>query len=235
MQLSRTLQRRAKASPYLSRPCVSAAVSGCAQAFLESLTALDSHAHTSQSVSMTLVPTLWRTCRVLANQKRLRLLHYVIKKPLSSVAHIATSLHLPVHVASEYLRALNARGLLRAKRQGRLVLYEAVADFSVPEAWILLVTVESAINKQHKTKDILFSLTGFTHPRRIELVRAIHAGAVDLRSLKIKTGCSTPAVTRHLRKLRRRGFVVSDHGLYRCATPTNPLAKTLLALALRSP
>jgi DNA-binding transcriptional ArsR family regulator len=183
---------------------------------------------------MALNPTLWRTCRVLANQKRLRLLQYVIANPLSTVAHMASALHIPDPVASEYLRALNARGLLRAKRQGRFVLYEAAADISIPVAGILLAAIQDALNSQSELKDILNNLTGFTHPRRIELMRAISSGTADLRSLKAKTGNSKQSLTRHLRKLRRRGYVVSDRGLYRCACPKQPLAKTLLALALRS-
>jgi len=194
---------------------------------------LTSDDHTLQSVIMTLTPTLWRTCRVLANSKRLSLLYYVMATPFVSVSQVASALQLPLPVASQYMRALNARGLLKVKRQGRFVLYEAAADPSMPETSILLKALESTMRTADPLQMAVEALTGFTHPRRIELLRALDGDGTDIPSLGKKTGISTPALVRHLRKLRRRGYIKSCRGKYACARPNAVLARALLALALQ--
>ena len=63
-----------------------------------------------------LQPTLWRTCRVLANRTRLRMFHLLLHQPGQTVSAIAERLGLTVPVASQNLRALEARGLLALSR-----------------------------------------------------------------------------------------------------------------------
>ena len=78
--------------------------------------------HTLQSVDMTppgspsIQPTLWRTCRVVANRKRLQTLALLIRKPNQTVSAVAERMRLSVPAASQYLRALEARGLLTCRR-----------------------------------------------------------------------------------------------------------------------
>jgi DNA-binding transcriptional ArsR family regulator len=140
---------------------------------------------------------------------------------------------MPVPVASQYLRALNARGLLKAVRRGRCVFYEASADSSMPETDVLLKSLYAVLRSDNTPKSIVDVLTAFTHPRRIELLQAIDKGAMDRRSLKAKTGISARALTRHLLKLGKRGYVISHQGKYRCAYPNNTLAKALMKLILQ--
>ncbi|HBA84136.1 MAG TPA: hypothetical protein DCZ95_08590 [Verrucomicrobia bacterium] len=194
---------------------------------------LDIGYHTSQSVIMTLTPTLWRTCRVLANRKRLELLHYVMATSSASVSDIARALQMPLAVASSYLRALNARGLLRVKRKGRFVVYEAAADPTMPEIGVLLPAIKAIFRTKDPFRTALEVLTGFTHPRRIALLKAMEGGAVDLEFLREKTGISKPALMRHLRKLRKRGCVMRSNKRYQRVRPGTALGRTLLALALQ--
>ena len=56
-------------------------------------------------------PTLWRTCRVLANRKRLQTLALLIRQPNQTVSAVAERMSLSMPAASQYLRALEARGL----------------------------------------------------------------------------------------------------------------------------
>lgn len=182
---------------------------------------------------MTLAPTLWRTCRALANRKRLCLLHVVMMTPSVSVSDIANALQWRLNTTSQYLRSLNARGLLRVKREKRFVLYEAAADISMPETGIILKALRIVLRRTDGLNSAFEALTSFTHPRRIELLKAINQGAMDIKSMNVKTGISRPALERHLRKLKRRGCVASSRGAYRCACPKNLLTKTLLTLALQ--
>ncbi|MBM3889971.1 MAG: helix-turn-helix transcriptional regulator, partial [Verrucomicrobia bacterium] len=64
-------------------------------------------------------PTLWRTCRVIANPTRLKIFALLAEQPGQTVSGVADRLKLPLSEASESLRALEARGLLTARREGR--------------------------------------------------------------------------------------------------------------------
>ena len=76
-------------------------------------------------------PTLWRTCRVLANRKRLQTLALLIRQPNQTVSAVADRISLSTPAASQYLRALEARGLLTCRRIGRRVEYRPAAGTSV--------------------------------------------------------------------------------------------------------
>ena len=65
-------------------------------------------------VSARLRPTLWRTCRVLANPTRLKMFSLLLQQPGQTVSAVAEHLSQPLSLTSEYLRALEARGFLRA-------------------------------------------------------------------------------------------------------------------------
>jgi DNA-binding transcriptional ArsR family regulator len=68
-------------------------------------------------------PTLWRTCRVIANQKRLEIFECLVQTPGQTVTSVAQHCSLPLSVASESLRMLESRGLLTVQRVGRWVKY----------------------------------------------------------------------------------------------------------------
>ena len=181
-----------------------------------------------------LSPTLWRTCRALANRKRLRLLQYVILHPHVSVSVAARDQRAKLSATSQYLRALNARGLLQTKRRGREVLYEAVPDPSLPEARILLNALQKELGGKRDSIDSAFRiLTAFTHPRRIVLIRAIAAGTDNLQDIRKKTGIPSNAALRHLRKLLERGYIVKTNETYRYRPPSKPLMRALTRLAFR--
>jgi DNA-binding transcriptional ArsR family regulator len=73
-------------------------------------------------------PTVWRTCRMSGNPHRLRGLKAVLEEPSSAVGEIAEQTRLSVCHASEYLRALQARGLIQASRVSRWMRYVARPD-----------------------------------------------------------------------------------------------------------
>jgi predicted ArsR family transcriptional regulator len=77
---------------------------------------------------------------------------------------------------------------------------------------------------------IFKAATAFTHPRRIEIFRAVKNGSQTLEQLRAVTRISAPALRRHLKKLEARGFV-------RCrpeiclAAPPDALGRELARLA----
>ena len=162
-----------------------------------------------------LQPTLWRTCRVLANRTRLQMLGLVLRRPNQTVTAVARQLKLSLPAASQYLRALEARGLLTVGRVGRRVKYRLGAAPSGEAAQELIEPLRRAFQREPSPVETVFNLaTAFTQPRRIEIVRALKQEARNRGQLKAVTGMSGRALARHLRKLEARGFVVCRRGMY---------------------
>lgn len=182
---------------------------------------------------MKLKPTLWRTCRVLANRRRLRLLGALIKKPGQCVREVALRVDIPDEVASKYLRDLNARGLLRAVRAASSVLYYPDADSSVPQAHELLREIKKVYQRHEDPIETIFHYaTAFTHPRRIQIVAGLSSGMKTPADLRGLLGISAPALVRHLRKLRSRGLVNREGRMYSLETEVPGLANVLMRLAV---
>ncbi len=195
--------------------------------------------HTLQSVNMSslsadrLRPTLWRTCRALANRRRLAILRLLSQRAHLNVSAVAREFGWPIPVASQYLRALNARGLLSVSRVGRCVHYSTGSDETVPESAELLTAVAGALRAGTSTERIFRALTSCTHPRRIEVFRHLSQRPMTLGQLRKATGASRPALLRHLKKLIARRWVREADDGYHCRRPRDRLAQCLMRLATR--
>lgn len=180
----------------------------------------------------TLQPTLWRTCRVLANPTRLKMLQALFKKPNQTVSQVAKYLGVPATVASVYLRALNARGLLRSVRKGAHVRYGVAANPSIPGCADLVKALRHVFERHQAPVDIIFrQATAFTHPRRIVIMHALQAGPRHYQDIRLMTGISLQALMRHLKKLADRGFLLSpEPGQYCRAQPGDGFSRELVRL-----
>ena len=111
-------------------------------------------------------PTLWRTCRVLANRKRLQILALLIRQPNQTVSAVAERMSLSMPAASQYLRALEARGLLISRRVGRRVEYRPSPGTREGAAEEIVKALRVAFRQRVRPIEAIFKLaTGFTHPR----------------------------------------------------------------------
>ena len=177
-------------------------------------------------------PTLWRTCRAVANRVRLRMLRARFQQGELPVSAAASAAGASVILGSQYLRALGARGLLATRREGRWVFYRPSADPSVRGAAELLQAVEKTFARQRRPEEAIFRhATAFTHPRRVRIARALANGPMTTGVLARNTAISRFALRRHLAKLAARGFVKANAGHYRLVHPRGQLATTLLRLA----
>jgi len=197
---------------------------------------IDNDPHTFESVgvaTLELQPTLWRTCRVLANHVRLSMLQELFRKPDQTVTAMADRLDVPVSIASRYLRELNARGLLRAARSGACVSYRPAPNPSVRQATSLVVALRAALATPGRAAlDEIFSqATALTHPRRVAIIAALHRQPFSWADLKRHLGVSANALDRHLGKLRRRGFIRIRKKRYELIPLKSPLAAALIQLA----
>jgi DNA-binding transcriptional ArsR family regulator len=176
-------------------------------------------------------PTLWRTCRVLANPVRLRVLRHVADQGETNVSEAARTCHLPLSSTTAALRALQARGLLGVRREGLFVVYVAHADDSVEHAPAILSAVQQSFRRRDSMEEIVRAATAFTHVRRILIAQALAAKPVDAATLSVVCGISKPALYRHLDKLMRRGVVATDgQDRWRLIPPDSPLLRELVAL-----
>ena len=181
-----------------------------------------------------LAPTLWRTFRVLASPTRLNCLKTVLKQPDSTVKQVAKMVRISEAQASLALRALQSRGLLSARRQSRWVLYTPDADDSVVSAASVLSAMKSALldDSVAETK-IISAVTAYTHPRRVEIVRALaFSEAIEAQTLSPQVGISLPALFRHLDKLIARGVIINTNRKFLISKSKTKLAHDLLLIVL---
>lgn len=180
-----------------------------------------------------LQPTLWRTCRALANVPRLKILSFLFTHPDQHVTTVADALRLPLTITSEYLRILEARGMLECTRRGRWVHYSLSTGTSPYAAPIVLAIALTLKSHSMPIKYIFHTATAFTHPRRIQIISALaRQSTINRTELRRQTGISTAALTRHLAKLKNRGFARSSGDNWSLMSQNEPLHKALLKVAL---
>ena len=186
------------------------------------------------AMSLSSQPTLWRTCRVLANRKRLQTLALLIRQPNQTVSTVAERMSLSVPTASQYLRALEARGLLTCRRVGRRVEYRPSAETSEGAGQEIVKALRLVFRRKAQPIEATFKVaTGFTHPRRIKVFRALTKGPDSFANLQAVTDMPARALSRHLAKLEARGFVKNEMALYVAAIQRHPLGRVLARLARR--
>jgi len=170
---------------------------------------------------MKLHPTLWRTCRVIASETRLGLLWHIFEN----------SAAITKHNASTQLRALNARGLLIATRRKQKLFYQPEANENVAHAEELLQALRRCYEKSVPLKQIIRQATAFTHARRIEIAQELSGSRKTFTDLLQATGMKPPSLSRHLEKLKARGFVEKVDKMYKLRSPRYDFGRTLLRIA----
>lgn len=180
-------------------------------------------------------PTLWRTCRVLANVTRLSLLAQLDRKQPQSVSDLAAQCALTLPVASQSLRALEARGLLKVKRIRRRVEYSIPARSEAGGLAVLIIELQAALRREPLPTITIGKLTtAFTHPVRIQIYRLLQSAPKTQAQIQAVIHLSGPALSRQLHKLESRGYIEYDDlsGKYgRCNHP-DPIGRALSDLAL---
>lgn len=181
--------------------------------------------------TMELRPTLWRTCRVIANETRLQLLWHIFDESELCVNQLAQRAGATRPNASNQLRALSARGLITSRREKKNVIYRMEANNGVAFAPRLLEALKKCHEQSTPFKTIIQQATAFTHERRIEIVRTLNGKKLSFGELRDTTGISPAALSRHLEKLEARRFIKRTDGIYRLTWPGNPLGRILIDIA----
>lgn len=141
-------------------------------------------------------------------------------------------MRLSLPAASQYLRALEARGLLTCRRVGRRVVYRPAATTTEDAAGEILAALRLVFDARAQPAETLFKLaTAFTHPRRVEVFRAVQSGTDSVGRLQGATHISTRALSRHLAKLEARGFLRCEGEVYTVTNQTHRFGRVLARLA----
>ena len=177
-------------------------------------------------------PTLWRTCRVIANESRLRLLWTIFDVDGFSVSQLGRSIGISDQNASIQLRLINSRGLITPRRDGMELIYEAEPNVEVGAAPDLLDALRECHEKDISINNVIRAATAFTHARRIQIVRELAIRPLKPAELENRTGIKARALYRHLSKLEARGFIREIRHAYSLSTPDDPLGKCMLRIAL---
>ena len=181
-----------------------------------------------------LQPTLWRTSRAIANHIRLQIFRSLVQRPNQTVSAVAADLKQPMSVASEYLRSLEARGLLVSHRIGRRVEYRPAIGNRRSVTHGLAAALRSAFRQDPAASQTIFRLaTAFTHPRRIQIFRALSDKPMTHSGIIAATGIPYRASQRHLKKLEARGFVVCRLGEYRVVECSDAVGRELARMAVQ--
>ena len=184
-----------------------------------------------------LKPTLWRTARALNNPDRLNLMRLVASaKGERGVTDLAEAAGLPVPIASLYLRALNARGLISVVRSSSFVYYGTSSDRSLPVAMGIQEAFRKLFVRKHLPSDwttrLLPLLKAYAHPRRERIIREVlRHQPVGYAELRRRVGFCENSFCRHLSILRQAGVLVQvgDSADYSIAKPANSLSAALLS------
>ena len=181
---------------------------------------------------MALSPTLWRTCRVLAGPTRLALFRGLARHPGCAVSELADEAGISLPRASQELRRLQSRGLVAVERTGRFVRYYPEPDPLVSSAKPILRAMLEFFARNDASCDPQLALLaqGLGHARRIEMIRALRTGPMDLQTLQTRVQVPMATLRHHFKFLAEGGWVRRNGPRWELATAESPLAKTLLKL-----
>ena len=177
-------------------------------------------------------PTLWRTCKMLAGQSRVRLLRALYTQPGQSVSELGRVVGLREPATSQELRRIQSRGLLQATRRGRYLIYQMAADPQVVSAAPILKAIRESLATLPPERDIEMVNIGnaLAHERRIRLIRQLLQQPLPLGELLMNSRIPIRPFYLHLQTLQAGGFIVILERQVQLITPPHPLAKALIRL-----
>ncbi len=179
-----------------------------------------------------LSPTLWRTCRVLSGPTRISLFRRIIQVPGQCVSELAKAEKISRPRASQELRRLQSRGLVRVERTGRYALYYPESDPLVSSAKPLLRAMKETCARLSAAEDarVVETAMGVSHGKRIDIVGVLRAGPLDNRGLQARLRMPVETLRHHLGFLENGGWIQRAGKAWELAENNHPLAKCLLQL-----
>jgi len=202
---------------------------------------------------------IMQVARAVACLPRLRMLSRLARAGELSPTALARELQMPLHLVCSHLRRLTAAGLIQRRRSGAWSYGVARSPYGEHAfsgklaAWLFesLKTPDrilqhcgvgqlrnlSQTDMQARLHAIVFeAATAFANVRRLQILRRLaQETEVSVETLTVELRMSESAVSRHMGKLIRRGYVAvarSGHSLAYClaGTPKSLVHATLLEM-----
>ncbi len=175
-------------------------------------------------------PTLWRTCKMLAGHKRIQLLRQLYEHPGQNVTELGRAVGIKRSDASQELRRIQSRGLLKSERKGLPLLYRMEPDPQVSTAAPLLRAIQTALATFPSKRDIDMCVmaNGLAHERRMTIVRLLIESPRSMADLQMQLHLAPFGLSQHVLTLVNSGFAEQKKALFLFQMPPHPLAKTLI-------
>ena len=200
-----------------------------------------------------------RVARAIACLTRLRVLSCLAKALEKTPTQLSRELGIPINVVSTHLRILTSNGLIERRRSGPWCFCSANSPYrdeaisGAVTSWLRRLLASPAVSSPGGLPDepnpsppaeaeerlhalIFEAATAFTNVRRVQLLKLLsQREEADVGTLVKELRMSEHAVSRHARKLIRRGYVQSrpqgGRLLYRLARkPKSAIHAKLLAI-----
>lgn len=152
-------------------------------------------------------PELWKTCRILANESRLRILHQLAGCEEMCVKDIALAEQIEEVVAGKHLKQLHEHGFIQLQRKSKWAFYRFEEPISDTFAVYLATPLKRHILQLSRFAEGIRLCTAFTHPRRIAIVKVLMKQSRPPEELVQLCDISGQALYRHLNKLAGRNFI----------------------------
>ena len=177
-------------------------------------------------------PTLWRTCRMLSGDTRIRLLRALHEQPGRNVTELAQAVDIGLSDASQELRRIQSRGLLQPEHQGAALIYRLGADPQVASAVPLLKALKAtfAAHTPDPAATIQAIANGLAHPKRIVILKSLRRSAKSVYTLQKEIRTDFRNLQRHVQTLLDSSLVYRKGRSLHFLSPTHPLVKTLVKL-----
>lgn len=177
-------------------------------------------------------PTLWRTCRMLSGSTRIKLLRQLHDRPGQNIATLASTLGICRPFASQEMRRIQSRGLLKPVRCGASLVYQPCADPQVSSAAPLLKAVQAALDTwpPHRDLEMAIIAAGLAHERRIAMAQSLMQSPKTSRQLLAEVPMAPCSWQLHIHALKASGFIAAHDKQLSFRTPAHPLGRALAKL-----
>lgn len=173
--------------------------------------------------------TLWKTCRVLANQTRLNIIHRLYQGSKLCVQELALVEKITEPSASQHLKLLHEYGFLQQERKSKWVYYKTTEPRNDFHAAILNKSLRNEVIKSKLDHSrVIRTVTAFTHPRRIDIVKMLMNEPKKPEQLVWECDISSQALYRHVLKLVDRQIIEQKNNACRILRPSSAFITALL-------
>jgi len=177
----------------------------------------------------------WKTCRILANKTRLRILRWLLRETELCEFEIARFLDLTRPSASRHIRLLSESGLIKTRPRSKWLLC-SLNDSKPKDPLhdVQEILFKNLTSGEKQIDKIYRSATAFTHERRCCIIRLLQNKSLPIEEIVSTADISEVALHRHLKKLINRGLVAERNDTYHFVHPSDPLTNALVNMVLHS-